>query len=56
MRGVQVLLDIESGADGRVQGSVTPPGCDPARFIGWLELLHVLEACATAENPRQEDR
>lgn len=47
MRPVQVLVEISSGVDGRVHGSVAPPDGRAVPFVGWLELLRLLEDCTT---------
>lgn len=51
---VQVLVDIRRDGDGRVIGQVTSLGGAPARFCGWLELLHLLENHADGTVPEDE--
>jgi hypothetical protein len=56
MPPVQVLVEIRSDVDGRVHGSVTRPDGVAAPFAGWLDLLRLLEDCATShDNTHQED-
>jgi hypothetical protein len=46
---VQVLVEISSsgGVNGRVHGSVQLPDGVAVPFVGWLELLRLLEDCTT---------
>jgi hypothetical protein len=47
-------LDIRRDGDGRIVGEVAANGGAPARFTGWLELLHLLEDHADGRFPDEE--
>ncbi len=41
---MRFVVEVERGGSGRIIGTVTSDGRDPARFEGWLDLVHLLEA------------
>lgn len=49
---VQVLVEISSDVDGRIHGSVQQPDGLAVPFVGWLDLLRLLEDCTT-HTPRE---
>jgi hypothetical protein len=51
---VQFRLEIERDGDAKVAGEVTAAGGHPTPFIGWLELLRLLERGLLDETEQPE--
>jgi hypothetical protein len=49
---VRLVVEFTRTPDGRIQGVLIREGAEPDSFSGWLDLLRLLEAAASASSAK----